>query len=179
MKNLFRKYTATYTWFDLRNFTEFVEKSSPDQIVALLNQHYSLIEKTGQKFKGQIIDYLGDGVGVLFKGESQTRRALDTALICLKTKLVNKIRVGVGMEKGEIIQGKSKNIKITPVFYTGPAIIKTFRLGVLASQLKKPIIISHRFYAGLGEKEKKNFKFLKSVQLKGFKQKDKLYCFAF
>lgn len=171
------KFPGSYLWLDLRNYSEFTRQNSAQKIFQLLNQYYFLVEKNAANFKGQIIDFLGDGIGVLFFKNKHVENAWQAAGCIVQSLAEAKLdlKVGLGLNTGKIIKTKSMLLKSTKVFYSGPTIVKTFRLGVIAARTQKKILITKKFWQKLKIEEQKKFKFLKLIRLKGFKQKTAIY----
>jgi adenylate cyclase len=172
------KFPGSYLWLDLRNYSEFTRQHSAGKIVKLLNRYYFLVEKNAINFQGKIIDFLGDGIGVLFTKNKHISRTWQAAMCIAQslTSLKLALRVGLGINTGPIIKAKSSMLKATKEFYSGATIVKSFRLGVLASRAQKKVLVTKKFYQKLEAQEQKKFKFFKLIRLKGFKKKTAVYC---
>ncbi len=171
------KFPGTYLWLDLRNYSEFTSQQSTAKVIKLLNRYYFLIENGAAGFGGQVVDFLGDGIGVLFRHKNHPQNAWQAVMCILRSLNTAKLdlKLGLGLNTGLIIWAKSKQVKATKEFYSGTTIIKACRLGVLASRTKKKILITKKFYQKLEPGDRKKFKFLKFIRLKGFKQKTAVY----
>ena len=58
--------TATLLFSDLRSFTNITESLGAQGTVKLLNEYFSAMHDVIEKHKGQIINYIGDSVMVVF-----------------------------------------------------------------------------------------------------------------
>jgi class 3 adenylate cyclase len=110
---------ATVIFTDIRGFTRFSEKMSPEQVVEFLNDF--LEEMTGaiMDHNGMLDKYIGDAVmgvfGVPFYADDHALRALKTALdmrdrlnrlnINLKEKGLPELSIGIGLHTGELLIG--------------------------------------------------------------------------
>ena len=104
---------------DIVGFTEFAEKHDPEDVMALLRDHYEIIEHAIFQNQGTLDKYLGDGVMATF-GTPETKpddaaNALNAALqIIAETKRFNDhrtangldpVRVSIGVHFGPVILG--------------------------------------------------------------------------
>jgi class 3 adenylate cyclase len=111
--------TATVIFTDIRGFTRFSEKLSPEQVVEFLNEF--LEEMTGaiMDHNGMLDKYIGDAVmgvfGVPFHADDHALRALRSAMdmrtrldrlnVDLKAKGLPELSIGIGLHTGELLIG--------------------------------------------------------------------------
>jgi adenylate cyclase len=111
--------TATVIFTDIRGFTRFSEKLSPEQVVEFLNDF--LEEMTGaiMDHNGMLDKYIGDAVmgvfGVPFHADDHALRALRAGLdmrarlnrlnVDLKEKGLPELSIGIGLHTGELLIG--------------------------------------------------------------------------
>ncbi len=112
-----QKVTALFA--DIRNFTTLSETSTPEIIVALLNQYFSMISEVVFRHGGTLDKYIGDGLMALFGapyvGELDAVQAvraaveMQRAMITFNEKLVAEnlpsISIGIGINTGQAIVG--------------------------------------------------------------------------
>ncbi len=131
-----QKRTLTIMMSDLRGFTALSERMDAADLITLLN-HY-LEEMTGaiQKHGGTIIEFIGDGILVIFGApeyyEDHATRAVAAALeMQSKMDEVNKwneergyppLEMGIGVNTGEVIVGNIGSEKRTKYGVAGAAV---------------------------------------------------------
>lgn len=110
---------AVILFADLRGFTAMSELLQPKEVVALLNQFFTMLTDVGYRHDGTIFNMAGDclliGFGVPFGQLDAAQRAVDAAtemqqeFIGLYTAWTTQYQVnvglGIGINKGEIIVG--------------------------------------------------------------------------
>ena len=110
---------VTVLFCDIRGFTPLSERLSPEAVVALLNEFYTLMIDTVFKYEGTLDKFLGDAVMAVFGApishEDHSGRAIRTALamqagieeLSKKRVLEGKepIAVGIGVSAGEAVAG--------------------------------------------------------------------------
>jgi class 3 adenylate cyclase len=148
---------------DIRGFTPMTETLLPEEVVMILNEHFSDAHQAVAKFNGKVNKYIGDAIMAIFEeppaykvGESASRNAVAAALeMCRKFEenypvWASRIHrpvtfgLGVGVHAGEAILG---NIGSTErMEYT--AIGDTVNLSSRLCSLAKPgqVIISQDCY---------------------------------
>ncbi|MFZ5952037.1 MAG: adenylate/guanylate cyclase domain-containing protein [Candidatus Rifleibacteriota bacterium] len=103
---------------DIRGFTTLSEKNSPEEIVDLLNEYLTVMERLIKKFGGSVDKIIGDAILATFSAESPEKNAINSchAAMAMRNALKDfnakrqqegKITVenGVGVASGEIILG--------------------------------------------------------------------------
>ena len=105
--------TAMFT--DIRGFTSFSEKRSPEEVIEVLNLYLDLQTQIIANHKGVVDKFLGDGIMSIFTGENRTENAIEAA-VHIQTELgkMNKRRktwkdsvleVGIGISSGDVVLG--------------------------------------------------------------------------
>jgi class 3 adenylate cyclase len=105
---------------DLRNFTRLSETLSPEETIQILNRYFSHMIKVIQRYKGIIVDFLGDGVLVFFDPldgpvAPEIRKSVSCALeMQREMKNLNasnraeglpELHMGIGVNAGEVVVG--------------------------------------------------------------------------
>jgi adenylate cyclase len=104
---------------DLRGFTAFSERMSPEEVVTVLNLYLKAMLEVIQAYQGTIDKFLGDGILVHFGtpavGEDDAQRAVACAIAMqLSIQDVNKkltqlglpvLEMGIGLHTGECVVG--------------------------------------------------------------------------
>lgn len=114
--------TKAVVWYsDMRRSTELADTMSPDDFLNLLNDYFECTAGAAIEFGGEVLDFIGDAVLVVFPFEDETGKleavrgatlALEKALSCAQAK--NQIRreqglvafdFGVGINAGQVMFG--------------------------------------------------------------------------
>jgi adenylate cyclase len=110
---------ATVLFCDIRGFTPLSERMSPEDVVSLLNEFYTLMIETVFKHDGTLDKFLGDAVMAVFGAPiahpDHAVRAVRTAIAMQQgiTALneararvgKERIQVGIGVSVGEVVAG--------------------------------------------------------------------------
>lgn len=113
--------TVTILFTDIRGFTTLSESGSPQEVVNLLNNYFSVINKVIHETGGLVNKFGGDstlaiyGAPVSLPPAESARRALEAALL-LRERLAEfndvrqlmgqtAIRIGIGINTGEVVTG--------------------------------------------------------------------------
>jgi len=102
-----RKITTTLLFSDIRSFTSFAEKNSPEAVVGFLNQLMALQVEAVTRCGGDVDKMIGDAVLARFDGEDGGDRGVAAAReIIAAVGHGNFPRgVGIGVFRGEVISG--------------------------------------------------------------------------
>jgi adenylate cyclase len=112
-----QKVTALFA--DVRNFTTLSETSTPELIVNLLNQYFSMVSEIIFKHSGTLDKYIGDGLMALFgapyaseldaikavRAAVEMQRAMVTFNERMKADNLSPIQIGIGVNTGPAIVG--------------------------------------------------------------------------
>ncbi len=97
---------------DIRGFTTFSERNTPDDVVRYLNQLLNLQVEIIKKHDGDIDKFVGDEVMAVFRGESKEQRAVQAAIeiqqtmTTLKTEpIFDALQIGIGINTGIVVVG--------------------------------------------------------------------------
>ncbi|HQO39332.1 MAG TPA: adenylate/guanylate cyclase domain-containing protein [Spirochaetota bacterium] len=104
-----------FLFSDIRGFTSFSEKNSPETVIEILNFYLNLQTETILSKKGDIDAYVGDEIMAVFKGPNKVERAVESAIDIVKSiKKANMERlkeghaifeVGIGINSGDVVIG--------------------------------------------------------------------------
>jgi class 3 adenylate cyclase len=149
---------VTVLFCDMRGFTSLAERLSPEEVVGVLNDFYTLMVDTTAKNDGIVDKFLGDGVMAIFGApivhEDHPVRAVKTAVAMqagvaeLSRKRAREgkdpIAVGIGVSAGEAVAGTVGTEDRMEYTVIGDSVNLAARLESNA----KPgqILISHRTY---------------------------------
>src|SRR6185503_428670 len=110
---------ATVLFCDIRGFTPLSERLSPEEVVSLLNEFYTLMIETVFKHDGTLDKFLGDAVMAVFGAPiahpDHAARAVMTALdmrraigeLAARRRAagLDPFEVGIGVSLGEVVAG--------------------------------------------------------------------------
>ena len=110
---------ATVLFCDIRGFTALAERLTPEQVVGLLNEFYTLMIETVFKHDGTLDKFLGDAVMAVFGAPiahpDHAARAVMTALdmrravgeLAARRRAagLDPFEVGIGVSLGEVVAG--------------------------------------------------------------------------
>jgi len=113
------KKRVTTMFCDIRGFSQLAEQFSPQELVHLLNEHFTAITEVIFAWHGTLDKYIGDGIMAIFGApiatEDYAYAAVCAGLNILKrNEELNTLRViegkpafqiGIGIETGEVIAG--------------------------------------------------------------------------
>lgn len=107
-------------FIDIRDFTPFVEKSLPFDVIHVMRRIFALYKNAIAQYDGEIIDTAGDGLYVVFGLNSKIREATESAVLA-GLKILSDLRifnntymrpyfnhtfeVGIGVHVGRVIVG--------------------------------------------------------------------------
>lgn len=133
---------VTILMSDLRGFTNLSEKYPPETVVSVLNNYLGEMVDIIQKYHGTILEFIGDGIMVVFGAPLWTRDHATLAVACavemqLAMKRVNKwngengfpdIEMGIGINSGHVIVGNIGSEKRTKYGCVGSQVNLTSRI---------------------------------------------------
>ncbi len=148
-------------WYsDMRGFTRLSDKTSPREMVALLDQYFEAIAGTIEPNGGEILKFIGDAVLAIFpveKGDASDpcRRALAAAHDARRalTKLNDErvarseepLDMGIALHLGDVMYGNIGARDRLDFTVIGSAVNESARLEGLCKTLGVPLVISAAF----------------------------------
>jgi adenylate cyclase len=149
---------------DLRGFTGFAEKMAPEEVVAILNDHFELLVGIIIRHGGFVVDFLGDAVFAVF-GAPQTyadhaQRAVACAIEMQRLRAARSLEhrargwppmeMGVGIDTGAAVVGNMGSLRRIKYGVVGHVVnvaarIETFTVG-------GQVLVSDATRAALGER---------------------------
>ncbi|HXH64120.1 MAG TPA: adenylate/guanylate cyclase domain-containing protein [Mariprofundaceae bacterium] len=168
---------VTILFADIRGFTSMSHRSSPTDIVAMLNRYFEMVVDIVFRHEGTVDKYIGDEIMVLFGAPVDLPNPADHAISCAleiqgALKLFNDqrkrdgeepIRVGIGINSGEVVVGSIGSSQTMQYTCIGDAVNVAARLVSVAEPGQ--VIISDSTLKRL--KGKAKYEVLPPVKLKG------------
>ncbi|MBI4552223.1 MAG: HAMP domain-containing protein [Candidatus Latescibacteria bacterium] len=104
--------TITVLFSDIRGFTSYSEKVSPEEVIELVNRYLTVQAMAIAQYHGEVDKYVGDEVMAVFEGEDMALNAVRCALaIRSATGRLSEetdsphCQVGIGINVGEAVVG--------------------------------------------------------------------------
>ncbi|MDI7861600.1 adenylate/guanylate cyclase domain-containing protein [Rhizobiaceae bacterium n13] len=141
---------------DLRGFTRLSDRRSRDDVISILNQYFDAITGPIEKYGGEILKFIGDGLLAVFPLEQPEAcenllRAVSEAQDAIAaSQLGHELRYGTGIHVGEVMYGNIGSQKRLDFTVIGPAVNLASRLENLTKELQRPVLISSEFVKRAG-----------------------------
>ncbi|MBF0194344.1 MAG: response regulator [Magnetococcales bacterium] len=133
---------VTVMMADLRGFTALSQKLSPEEVISLLNRYLKAMTEVILNYNGTIIEFLGDGILILFGApitrDDDPHRAIACAIEMQQTmQIINRqnqslgfpnLYMGVGINTGLVIAGNIGSEKRSKYGVVGTTINLTARI---------------------------------------------------
>ncbi len=179
-----QKKKLTILFSDIRGFTSFSEKLSPEELVRMMNEYFTLMSNNIMDHKGLVDKYIGDAImafwGAPVSNESQASDACMAALVMsaslksLNTKWkelgVPEIGIGIGLNTGEVIVGNMGSEKRFNYTIMGDEVNFGSRLEGLNKTYGTQCIISEETWNAVKNDTRFIIRELDNVMVKGKKQ---------
>jgi adenylate cyclase len=140
--------TVTILFADIRGFTSMSNRASATKIVSMLNWYFEAIVDVILRFDGTVDKYIGDEIMALFGAPLEMPDAPDKAVACAlemhrALEEMNKvreqygeelIRIGIGINTGEVVVGSMGSSKTMQYTCIGEPVNVASRLTKLAKE---------------------------------------------
>ncbi len=143
---------ATILFTDIVGFTTIGEELSPDSLVRLLNEYFSVITKPIEKYKGVITQYQGDAILAVFNvptddpdhGANAVRAALEIQELLADRVFAGGIELAtrIGINTGNVVAGSVGSEDRVNYTVHGDAVNLTARLEALNKEYGTKVILS-------------------------------------
>ncbi len=183
---------------DISSYSTIIEHMSPETVVKFLNEYFSAMHDIIEKYKGQIINYIGDSVMVVFGAPEKVedhellsvRCALDMRkeLKALNQKWdesqfsrywknhgIESIQARTGIHTGSVIAGNIGSDRMLQYSTIGDTVNVASRLEQRNKEFSTDILFSHEIYTSLTKDLYDEAKYQGEISLKGRGTKTKVY----
>ncbi len=141
---------------DIRNFTRFAARVSPSDVVSFLNDFWSIMTEPVRKNFGSVNKLIGDGVLAVFGApnsylenqENAVQCALDMMEALKKVNIMyrdvlgEEIKIGIGINTGEVVVGNVGTIDHIEYTVIGDAVNVASRIESMTKKKPNSILIS-------------------------------------
>lgn len=179
---------ATVLFTDLRDYTALSEKVTPQQLVTMLNEYFTMVNRLVEKHGGFVNKFIGDAVMAIYGldtlegcSEQAMRTALDVreGLLALNASFEKRglptIANGIGIHHGTLVAGvigAEERVEFTVI---GDTVNTAARLESLTKELNSFVAVSDAVYARLSDGIRAKMEPAGEHPLKGKAGKTKVY----
>lgn len=151
----------TVLFADIRGFTSLSDNQDPEDIVSMLNLHFTMMTDIIVKHKGTLDKYIGDGVlafyGAPIARENHADLAVDSAIeMVAKLNDLNKslflhtpLRIGIGIHSGEAVVGNIGSDRKMEYTIIGDTVNIASRVEGLTKDFQADILITGETFSRL------------------------------
>lgn len=183
-----KNYEATVMFLDIRDFTVFADSRKPEEVSNFQNIVFSELIDTIQHNKGVVLQLLGDGLMAVFgapvKDHYHASHAVNAGYQVLEKiedlthrKAIPPIRIGIGLNSGNLVAGNIGNERRRSYSLTGKNVIIAARIEPLNKQFGSQFLVSESVLtsaiAAIREHEN-----LGDISLKGIEKAVRVYKLA-
>lgn len=142
---------------DLRNFTEISDRWPRDDVIELLNGYFDAIAEPIERFGGEILKFMGDGLLAIFPlsdpdASTNLLKAIGSARALLKIgnaanleRGLPALGYGIGVHVGDVMYGNIGSRARLDFTVIGPAVNVASRLETLTKTVGRPVLLSKAF----------------------------------
>lgn len=175
-----QKVEITVLFSDIRGFTTMSENAPPEQIVEMLNVHFTVMADIILKHNGTIDKYIGDAIMAFWGAPVKTDDHAERAVLAGKEMLAgleevnrilkergfeHEIRIGVGINTGTATIGSIGSEIKKNYTVVGDTVNLSSRLESITKEQKVPLLFSEYTYEKI--KDKIDCKRVGNVTVKG------------
>ncbi len=154
--------SAAVAIFDLRGFTAYSDALARDEVIEILNDYFDAVAAPIERHGGEILKFMGDGLLAIFPLDRPTacHDAFEAVLgACQAMRALNQsrtkegreaLRIGVGVNVGEVMYGNIGTRSRLDFTVIGPAVNAAARLEALTKELGVCALFSEAFAEKLG-----------------------------
>ena len=189
---------VSISFTDISSYSTIIEHMSPETAVKFLNEYFSAMHDVIEKHNGQIINYIGDSVMVVFGAPKKLEDHEILSVRCaieMRTKLdeLNKhwdasefsrywknhgielITARTGIHTGSVIAGNIGSDRMLQYSTIGDTVNVASRLEQRNKEFSTDILFSHEIYSSLTKDLYDRSKYQGEINLKGRDTKTKTY----
>jgi class 3 adenylate cyclase len=145
---------------DIRGFTPMSEELSPKEVVAFLNDYYTIMAEVVKQYNGTVNQFVGDEIFAAFGAPEMFPDNEINAVFCAikmmenlaelnkkyQEKLGRKIQMGIGVNYGEVVAGNVGSAERIRYSLTGDTVNTGKRIESITKDHPNSILISDSIY---------------------------------
>ena len=189
---------VSISFTDISSYSTIIEHMSPETAVKFLNEYFSAMHDVIEKHNGQIINYIGDSVMVVF---GAPRKLEDHELLSVRCALemreklnelnqkwdanefsrywknhgIDSITARTGIHTGSVIAGNIGSNRMLQYSTIGDTVNVASRLEQRNKEFSTDILFSHEIYTSLTKDLYNQAKYQGEISLKGRDTKTRTY----
>ncbi|WP_268122377.1 adenylate/guanylate cyclase domain-containing protein [Roseivirga pacifica] len=179
-------FDVSILFLDIRDFTKFADVRSPSEVANFQNTVFSKIIDVIHSYEGIVLQLLGDGVMAVFGAprtdKNHAFQAVQSGYQILAeiksladNEKIPKIRLGIGINSGNVLAGNLGNSRRRSYSLTGKNVIIAARIEQLNKTYGSEFLISESTYSQAHMVLNGAALYLGQVELKGIEEKIGLY----
>ena len=189
---------VSISFTDISSYSTIIEHMSPETAVKFLNEYFSAMHDVIEKHNGQIINYIGDSVMVVFGAPEKLEDHELLSVRCAigmreqlnklnqkwdenefsrywKNHEIDVITARTGIHTGSVIAGNIGSDRMLQYSTIGDTVNVASRLEQRNKEFSTNILFSHEIYTSLTKDLYKNAQYQGKINLKGRDNKTKVY----
>lgn len=156
---------VTVFFSDIRGFTSFSEKRTPEEVVEMLNEYFEVMVGIINKHKGVVDKFIGDAIMAVWGAPTPTEKDTENALrACLEMRkqldVLNKkrearnqvpIKIGMGLHTGQAISGTIGSSERMEYTVIGNTVNTTSRIEASTKAFGADLLVSEDVMKKVGD----------------------------
>jgi adenylate cyclase len=152
--------TIAILFCDIRGFTPMCEQLSPKEVVAYLNDYYTIMSEAVKRHNGTVIQYVGDEVFAAFGAPVAIADMEKSAVFCAmemmrrleelnakyRDRLGRDTLIGIGINYGEVVAGNLGSEHKIDYALTGDTVNTGKRIETITKDYPNSILMSDSIY---------------------------------
>ena len=132
-------------FMDIRDFTAYAERRSPEEIVALQNAVFGVAIEIVNRHHGVINQFLGDGFMATFGAPLSAGNDCANALAAARELVsrITQVKIGIGLHAGDAVTGNVGSPERKQYSVTGNVVILASRVEQLNKEYGSQLLVSH------------------------------------
>jgi adenylate cyclase len=158
---------STVMFSDLRGFTSFAERRSPEEVIEVLNRYLTLMSNAILDHEGTLVAYMGDGIMAVFGAPIDSTDHADRAMAASLEMLEamesfnawmaengygTGFKMGIGLNSGEVMSGNVGSDRRLEYTAIGDTTNTAARLEGMTKGTPYQLFVSGSTYEALSEK---------------------------
>ena len=183
---------------DISDYSTITENMAPEIALEFLNEYFSEMHKVIREFNGQILNYIGDSIMVVFGAPNKLKGHENKAIECaimMREKLeelnqswdendtsrywknhgIQSIKMRIGVHTGSVIAGNVGSVDMIQYSTIGDTVNVAARLEKANKEFGTDILFGDEVYTSLTKKLHSQTKLSGEITLKGRAKPTKVY----